>query len=516
MPRMASTSHLAMSRALFVSEIVSKVISHAKITDTLRAKTESRKSLLALALTCRSFSEQALDALWESLIGIDPVMQCAGIVVPNILTSCEDSEDCRIIPTESQLVTIDRYAHRVRFLKMASHDWQSNIVQSFLQTLAYSLKVLMPNLRRLSCEFSADMLHLLRPLLGPRLQDLIDISHFGCGKRVFSHKTALHVVLRTLYSCCPSLENLRLSTSGGTWDAHTTRAASHSIQRLQKLRTVAVPAITKDALAHLGRLSCLTSLYTHLPTGSDLEDVFRSSRTPLPFKNLQSVNWDITDWADIEVFTRLWPPSHELIRLSLRFRSKVHFDPGLLHILFESLYAREAFKHLQSIYITQPSGYQTIPAMIITINTIRPLFHLSHLRVVGFDMRFSIWVDNDDLKRMAKAWPSLEEFYLNKSYGCHNPAPGVTLLGLVEFIELCPHLTALCIGSITLAGVDMDSDEDFHLDSVEPCRSSTLEYLSLAYPNAQERHDDIMWGERLRDFLETLFPSPYLFFISEA
>jgi hypothetical protein len=87
-----------MSRALFVSEILSEVISHVNITDTYHSNTaESRRSLLALALTCRSFSEQALDALWESLTGINPVMQCAGIVVPDILTRCDDSEDCRIV-----------------------------------------------------------------------------------------------------------------------------------------------------------------------------------------------------------------------------------------------------------------------------------------------------------------------------------------------------------------------------------------------------------------------------------
>lgn len=428
-------------------------------------------------------------------------MQCAGIKVPDILTSCNDSEDCRIIPTESQLVIIDRYAHRVRFLKMTTHDWQSNLVQSFLQTLAYSAKVLMPNLQRLSghfSSFSSGVMHLLRPLLGPRLQDVsIDTINLA-GERMFPQRTALHVVLRTLHSCCPSLEIFRFGTDSriyGIWDAHTTRAASYSIQRLQKLRIVVVPAITKDALAHLGGLSCLTSLDTYLPTGSDLEDVFRSSLIPFPFENVRSVGWEIED------------------RLSLR--SKVHFDPGLLQKLFESFHPREAFKYLQSIHFTQSSGCQIIPTVILTNNTIWPLLHLHHLRIVEFDTISSILVDSDDLKRMAKAWPCLEEFYLNDAYGCHNPTPGVTLPGLVEFIELCPRLTILCIGSVTLAGVDMDSDEDFHMDNVEPCHSRTLEYLALTYPNAQERHDDDMWRERLENFLGTLFPSTCLYFAPE-
>ncbi|KAG1824619.1 uncharacterized protein BJ212DRAFT_539519 [Suillus subaureus] len=432
-------------------------------------------------------------------------MQCAGIVVPGTLTSCNDSEDCRIVPTESQLSIIDRYAHRVRFLDMMWYDWESHLVQSFLQTLAYSSKVLMPNLRCLSGAF---MLHLLRPLPGPRLQDITIDSVFKSGKDNFSERTALHVALQTLYSCCPSLEKFRFGTYDHlmcsriiTWDAHTARAASHSIEKLQKLRTVAVPAITKDALAYLGCLSCLISLETHLPTGSDFEDVFRSSRTPLPFRNLRSIVWDIDDWAHVEVFTRIW--SHRLTELSLR--SKVHFDPGLLEIVLESFHTREAFKYLQSIRFSELSLCPLTTTIIITINTIRPLFHLNHLRVVYFDTRSSIWVDNNDLKKVAEAWPCLEEFSLNDTYGCHNPAPGVTLPGLVEFIELCPHLTTLCIGTITLAGVDMPLDEDFHMDNFEPCRSSVLELVVARYPYTQERRSGSTWDHRLTYFFESLF-----------
>lgn len=417
------------------------------------------------------------------------------------------------------MVIVDRYAHRVRFLKMTTHDWQSHLVQSFLQTLAYSAKVLMPNLRCLSGQFSSfssSILHLLRPLLGPRLQDISIHTRDSFEKQAFSQRTALHVVLQTLHSCCPSLEIFCFDTyssiHSSAWDAHTARAASHSIQRLQKLRTVAVPAITKDALAHLGGLPCLTSLDTYLPTGNVLEEVFRSSRTPFPFENLRSIDWEIEDWADVEVFTRLW--SQNLTRLSLR--SKIPFDPSLLQTMFESFHTSEAFKYLQSIHFTQSSECPINPTIIFTNNTIRPLLHLRHLRVVEFDTGSSIWVDNDDLKRMAKAWPCLKELYLNETHGCHNPTPQVTLLGLVEFIELCPLLTTLYVGSVTLAGVDMDAYEDFHISNIEPCRSRTLKSLSLTYPYAQERHDDIVWRGYLEDFLDTLFPSSYVSITPEA
>ncbi|KAG0695684.1 hypothetical protein DFH29DRAFT_954277 [Suillus ampliporus] len=128
-----------------------------------------------------------------------------------------------------------------------------------------------------------------------------------------------------------------------------------------------------------------------------------------------------------------------------------HFDPRLLQILFDSFHTREAFKHLQRIHFFESSKCEIATIIIITINTIRPLLHLSHLWSVEFGTRSSIWIDNDDLKKMAKAWPRLEGLYLNESYGCRNPTPAVTIPGLVEFVDLCPRLTTLAVGSITLA-----------------------------------------------------------------
>jgi len=77
-----------MSRALFVSEIFSNIISYINVEETYvytkNSPTLSGKTLYALALTCRAFSEQALDALWESIESIIPLMQCGGIIVsPN-------------------------------------------------------------------------------------------------------------------------------------------------------------------------------------------------------------------------------------------------------------------------------------------------------------------------------------------------------------------------------------------------------------------------------------------------
>jgi|SRR6267154_3368621 len=85
--RLASVNNSSMSRALRVSEIFSNVISYIN-TDSrypnrrmrLRYATYSGRDLFALALTCHAFSEQALDALWETMRGLIPFLRCAGII----------------------------------------------------------------------------------------------------------------------------------------------------------------------------------------------------------------------------------------------------------------------------------------------------------------------------------------------------------------------------------------------------------------------------------------------------
>jgi hypothetical protein len=86
--KMHSTVNSTVPRALLVSEILSNIIGYINANVDKRAVREwsgsyvipSGPTLFALALTCRAFSEQALDALWEFLIGFEPLMRCAGII----------------------------------------------------------------------------------------------------------------------------------------------------------------------------------------------------------------------------------------------------------------------------------------------------------------------------------------------------------------------------------------------------------------------------------------------------
>ncbi|KAG1782240.1 hypothetical protein EV702DRAFT_515911 [Suillus placidus] len=485
-----SSVNPTMHRALLIPEILSDIISYIIVDERpgvwpTEYVTSSALTLFALALTCRAFSEQALDALWNNFKGVEPLMRCAGII-PAPKNRLQKDNAYPIIPTEAQLAIIARYGYRVRSLEVGMNYWRRDyLTQSFLQTISGSSRILVPNLRSLEIGFPCRLLHLVPPLLGPRLQ------HFFITIRDYEiARQHLHTVFQCLPSYCPSLESLTVLKFRHLFhegDAPFVLPMSHAIQKMPKLRAVAVPAITKDALAYLGGLSSFTDISSHLPTGSDLEDILGSSRGPILFENVDSVDWEIKEWRDVEVFTRLWP--HKLTSMTLRSEAK--FDPSLLQVLCDSLHVREAFRNLQCIYLSELVHCWLSPSTIITIDTIRPLFHLSQLRVVDIDTRSCMSIGANDLVEMAEAWHSLEVLLLNKTDGSMSgaaPIPQwVTVPEVVTFVELCPTLKDLCIG-ITLCTVDDDYDMDLaSLRALEPRNSdSRLEALTLKYPRDEE------------------------------
>jgi hypothetical protein len=498
-----------MHHALLISEILSNIISHITVDEQpgvwpVEYVKSSAPTLFALALTCRAFSEPALDALWKDFKGVEPLMRCAGMI-PAPQKKLQGDKDYFIvnplffrknthgllmsqIPTKAQLSIIARYGHRVRSLNVGmSYCRPDYPTQSFLRIMAGTSGVLVPNLRSLEIGLPCKLLHMVPPLLGLRIQRFVITV---CDYEQDSEN--VDTVFQYLPLYCPSLESLTVLHSCHLFRdrAHNVPYVlpmSHAIQKMPKLRVVNVPAITKDALVYLGGLPSVTEISFRLPTGSDFEDILDSSRNPVLFENVDDVDWEIKEWRDVEVFTRLWP--HKLTSMALR--SEVKFDPSLLQVLCDSLHVREAFRNLQCIYLSENTPCQLSSSTIITLDTIRPLFYLSHLRVVDIDTRSCMSIGANGLVEMAEAWQFLEVLLLNKMVGSMSgaaPMPQwITVPEVVSFVEQRPSLKSLCIG-ITLSTVDDDYDMDeASLRALVPRDSeSRLLSLTLKYPRDEE------------------------------
>jgi hypothetical protein len=96
-----------MHRALHICEIFLEIFAHVnKVRDPLsyRQKAFARKSLAALAVTCKTFHEPAMNELWAVMFGLPPLLGCVTRLYPIIYCNgLEVSALCSFNPFVHQL-----------------------------------------------------------------------------------------------------------------------------------------------------------------------------------------------------------------------------------------------------------------------------------------------------------------------------------------------------------------------------------------------------------------------------
>ncbi|KAG0701084.1 hypothetical protein DFH29DRAFT_1069845 [Suillus ampliporus] len=167
-----------------------------------------RATLAALARTCRTFKEPALNTLWRHINGFQPLISC--------LPGCVSSRDARgkltlkrpLLKREWRI--IGQYAQRVRSLQVYPSELDiidDRVVQALVS--APSPTLLLPNLRRVVWwDERQRFFPLLRILLGSTITSLK--LGFSSGAPSFA-KSAL---LASLGDRCPSIRELECGYGG--------------------------------------------------------------------------------------------------------------------------------------------------------------------------------------------------------------------------------------------------------------------------------------------------------------
>ncbi len=68
-----------MHRALLIREVVQLIIQHIRVTLDLGFNYGQRQTLYSAALTCSSFLEVALDALWYNMDSLAPLFKLSNV-----------------------------------------------------------------------------------------------------------------------------------------------------------------------------------------------------------------------------------------------------------------------------------------------------------------------------------------------------------------------------------------------------------------------------------------------------
>ncbi|KAL0961253.1 hypothetical protein HGRIS_006215 [Hohenbuehelia grisea] len=499
-----------MHRCLKIAEIVHNVVNN--ISPYMNQDCDAIVDLASVAnfaLTCRAFTEPALDRLWYELPSLRPLLQLLPedsweLIRVKPLSedtgSDSDSDDGWVGPTylfrftrtlqPNDWMHFSAYARRVRsFMHVQESVTEISVAVSVLRDLSLHKPFtrLLPRLRELVwMDDREDALPYIHLFLSP------DITRLQVGypedPQDVDGQTARQ--LSTLSASCPSIKSLdslqiplpllsRILTSG-----------SPGFSKLESL--VVLGSLPEDALSYLAKLSSL-KCFKYSP----IDDQFPEFHDVHAFASL--CDFEITLWSDsdaAQIFlerTRL----PNLTKLSIVIHATLSLDQ------FRRLYNTiSKFASLRELMIKTFASEDPPPvttSMSINVNDtaiIAPLLALRRLHTLHLE-NDDIRLDDDAVSRLAQSLPDLRVFRIIPLNAYFRVCPiQIGLTALHKLAELCPNIEAFA------AGIDFES-----ISSISSCFPPTGSHLrqlgvgqSLLQSHDAERAAAVLcaWFPRLR------------------
>ncbi|KAI0919402.1 hypothetical protein AcV7_006150 [Taiwanofungus camphoratus] len=420
-----------MHRCLLVAEIVDSIIEYVRAGPPKDHWPIpgycSAASVVALALTSRSFSEPALNILWRTQSHLANLVR----TLPDDAL-CEEHKEIANWGTKhiyhlarplvpSDWTRFQTYASRIKRLGYMNFeyaeqelenmvmlcDWppRFGVDRSILEALRlyHPTRVVLPNLRELRW-YTEEMDIAYAPVfLTPNLTSfalVVSRSH------VTSVDPALHgqivSILTSLADMCPSLREFEMN---GTEPDEQHRFISEALQvlanTLPSLETFYVHYQTwpKDFTTYLSRMPYLRKV----SFGSDY-DPFLSNPTGFPpFASLCVLCLTVPEMqSSIQLIQAM-----QTCRLkAICIQTIVTPSASLVHKFLVLLHDRCSHSTLQIIKF--PPG-DTMPPeeSAIDYGILEPLLSFPNLQVVWFSFRLAMNLDNTAIIKMASAWRSL-------------------------------------------------------------------------------------------------------------
>ncbi|KAH9919410.1 uncharacterized protein B0H18DRAFT_636572 [Fomitopsis serialis] len=493
-----------MHRALTIREFIEMVVDE----DT-RPFSLADPTLLALALTCRTFQEPALDMLWASQYGLGHLVQC---LPEDLWTYSDNSMDSVTLREPTRATTqqdwqrFDVYARRVRRLHHED-DPHVHIRLKFFRECHVSGPLfrwllssrpshqLLPSLSFLGLGWTEDTsskyYDSAHTLFGPRLTEL-DISTPRLANTNVLNVILLHLPLRS-----PDVQSLRANES------------RYRESDCQPIPTGILPALkglekfggsiflTFDSLAGLSTLPNLTEATLLFDKQRAIGQLgTEGTAQTLTFRALERLTTRMTTMADAEALLSVCCfPRLQEISLTTTFESNSGALDGVLRLIHD----RCEHAILESIQIRSGANEHLADVVHdITAASFRRLYDFRHLRKFGLNTKMRIILDDDAVEEMAKSWPRLEYLHFR------SPPTSATLEGLAHLARYCPSLSSLCIDVQTrgtVVSADVIPGGGFcnrALEEIEFCMSfpygneaKIAAFLNAIFPNI--RRLDWVW-----------------------
>ncbi|KAF8349640.1 hypothetical protein F5887DRAFT_947356 [Amanita rubescens] len=443
-----------------------------------------KRSLYRLSQTCKSFMEPALDELWYKLDNFSPLLFC----MPEDLYE----EHVELRDTRQEIVTLsfrrsmqpsdwksfEAAAARVRVLgsprrwEYRFYQFDSNIFKS-LACASQGRARLLPRLQQLTWDTRSDDIYpYIFLFLTPTITHLtlcISTGNIASDRMRFS-------VLGSLVSQCPSMRSLELSARRSSLED------SHSWTDLF------------SGQASSADISTLTDVIAQLPVLTTL-DLFACQTTKLllsssvmGFHALQHLIM-----SDCSIDSCLYV----LKRMSCSPLSSLNLYVKVPHPSNESRWT-DLFSNLQksisrdSLTIANFSILGSHLPIPLSFQSISPLLHFQNISKFCCDGKSNLDLGDDDVIRIAKAWPRLKTFVIHP---WKLSKPRLTLHALTTLAMHCPELEFLFISIDATTVVDYEDKQ--------PGKGrfdSRLRHLSVD-------HSPIDDPGRVASFIADIFPN---------
>ncbi|KAH7909641.1 hypothetical protein BJ138DRAFT_1154807 [Hygrophoropsis aurantiaca] len=421
----------------------------------------SHTTLAALAATCRTFREPALDMRWRRLPSVYSLIPLFPYDIWDKYDPDEynpDDVDLNFsrLPSTEEWIRFESYTSRIREIQVSKGGFEgmANVMATLLMKYnAHSSRHLFPNLRTVTwCSQEKSELQFAHLFLPPSLRCLtVEFDCFDPDPR------APGLVLLPEHQC-PTLTQFRIR--GPIFSQSLIAAVSRALESrpCQQLESLDCDQIDESALRYIAKLPTLKDLSIYLP-------YWLSTYGPDEgFINLQTLSLTASDLSAVVGFL---PPTRlplKSLRICIMPDNSYNLPSAPLQQLFSRLSAGLRHTHLTQFHLLGPPHNDLRETLDFA--ALRPLSLFSELTSVrlhgfcGFDL------DDDALAELAGAWPHLEELTLE---GCRR-TPEITLKGVRSLIRACPllHTLELAIDATRLCFISSATPgEDIHNDSIE-------------------------------------------------
>ncbi|KAJ7202458.1 hypothetical protein B0H12DRAFT_1162647 [Mycena haematopus] len=432
-----------MHRAFHIAEILDHIFAQLQSDDGL-----SRRYFAALARTCKSFQDPALNFLWREQDTLVNIFKCLPSHTWAIVTPAKRLH----ITSPLRPADLDiplAYALRIRTLNLRAGQIRSDLlwVADTMQMLSSMLPRdhLCPNLTSILLELGLDsdsqaLFSFIHLFLGPKIVHL-DIVLPSSSPNVFS--------LLDLPIQYPQLRQfwLRGQSPGDQpfWDVLSKIALT-----LNRIESLALDKLDGPAIEHLSQLPALKSLRLEVPELIDLmpSSRFRSLIEPQThrFSSLCDLYFGNTTIEFVIEFLALLS---NCCLVNFHVGTTVLVEKSTTRRLYAALATHLAHSTLQILFVDVPEELEietpttsTLANYVVDGSILATTFCFANLTEIilrppaGFD------IDDPMAWDIARAWPRVHSLFLVAATELRHPS-SMSLRGLSAFAKHCPELTYL-------------------------------------------------------------------------